>query len=155
MYCDSEIDELKGPVPGGRGPDYMQRLAAWQDRLKHELAAAQRAAEEAEERAGLTAIRDHIAALCDRTEPLVDAIQGAVASSLAGCAVKILTAFAWSDGTDFLADYPHRIAVSVLRDALPHLPDDVAAIARRFVNADEGAKIDDALFAADAAGGAS
>ncbi len=143
-YCDTEIDKLYGPKPE-------EKLAAWHEKLKRELAEARRRAEEARERVGLTAIDRQREELCERTGALIGAIQSATAATPTGYAVKILASFLWQDDDQFLADYPHCIAVSALRDMLPHLPDDVAIVASRFVNADRDAKIDDALFPAAAA----
>lgn len=144
-HCDEEIDRLYYPSSEGG-------LYVWRGQLKRELAEAVRAAELAQERAGVTALDERRSWLCERSEPLVNAIVEGHATGPAGYAVKILTALIWScDGDDFLDDYPHRIAVSALRDLLPHLPDDIASVARRLVDADDGAKIDGALFAANAA----
>lgn len=149
-YTEYELDDDRMPVPGGPG-SYEQRRAAWIDQMKRELAAAQKAADEARDRAGLPAIEDEMERLSERTGELITAINETAATSPAGYAVKILAAFDWVDADQHVFDYPHIITVSILRDLLPHLPDDIAGIARRFVNADAGAKIDDALYAVDVA----
>jgi hypothetical protein len=89
-----------------------------------------------EKAAGLPELRDEEHRLDGISGDLYAQIEKATAITPAGHACKLLIAFEHTERSEWIADLPCCLYVSILRDLLPLCPSDVAAWARAFVDAD-------------------
>ena len=125
VYTDEEIDNLTN-LGLWNMPEWHHKRDAARARLKSDLREATRYAEAEHARIGVTELDEQMDVLSAAIGPLLTALVETPATSSAGIAAKIDAAIEYADPTGHLDDYPYRILVFMVRQAMPELPADMA-----------------------------